>query len=112
MSEDLLETLIQWLKAAGKFSLQIDETTDISKHAKLLAVVRFVDGDSVNEITCFVWNNLKEIPVMKFFESQMSFLSNMELNGKTFIVFALTERLRWLGTLKVSLTILKPKTQQ
>ena len=31
MSEDLLETLLNKLKTSGKFSLQIDETTDSKK---------------------------------------------------------------------------------
>ena len=49
MSEDLLETLLNKLKTSGKFSLQIDETTDIKKQAQLLAVVRFVDGNAITE---------------------------------------------------------------
>ena len=49
MSEDLLETLLNKLKTSGKFSLQIDETTDIKKQAQLLAVVRFVDGNAIAE---------------------------------------------------------------
>ena len=47
MSEDLLETLLNKLKTSRKFSLQIDETTDIKKQAQLLAVVRFVDGNAI-----------------------------------------------------------------
>ena len=49
MSSDILETLINKLKTSGYFSLQIDETTDITKKAQLLSVVRFVDGDSMKE---------------------------------------------------------------
>nr|XP_039272698.1 protein ZBED8-like [Styela clava] len=49
MSEDLLETLLNKLKTFGKFSLQIDETTDIKKQAQLLAVVRFVDDNAIAE---------------------------------------------------------------
>ena len=45
MSNDTLETLIKKTKAFPKFSIQIDETTDISKKAQLFGVVRFVDGD-------------------------------------------------------------------
>ena len=49
MSNDTLETLIKKAKAFPKFSIQIDETTDISKKAQLFGVVRFVDGDFITE---------------------------------------------------------------
>ena len=58
MSEDLLETLLNKLKTAGKFSLQIDETTDNKKQAQLLAVVQFVDGNAIAEEYLFC----KELP--------------------------------------------------
>ena len=58
MSEDLLETLLNKLKTSGKFSLQIDETTDIKKQAQLWAVVRFVDGNAIAEEYLFC----KELP--------------------------------------------------
>ena len=49
MSSNILETLIKKLKTCGYFSLQIDETTDITKKAQLLSVVRFVNGYSIRE---------------------------------------------------------------
>ena len=58
MSEDLLETLLNKLKTSRKFSLQIDETTDIKKQAQLLAVVRFVDDNAIAEEYLFC----KELP--------------------------------------------------
>ena len=47
MSNDIIETLIKKVKASPKFSIQIDETTDIRKKAQLLSVVRFVDSDFI-----------------------------------------------------------------
>ena len=44
MSNDILETLIKKIKASSKFCIQIDETTDISKKAQLLSVIRFAQG--------------------------------------------------------------------
>ena len=41
--------LIKRIKAYPKFSIQIDETTDISKKAQLLSVVGFAGGDSITE---------------------------------------------------------------
>ena len=47
MSSDVLETLITKLKTAKKFSLQIDESTDIKNRAQLISIVRFVDEDLI-----------------------------------------------------------------
>ena len=49
MSNDIIETLIKRIKASPKLSIQIDGTTDISKKAQLVSVVRFVDGNSITE---------------------------------------------------------------
>ena len=54
MSGDIFETLINKLKTSGYFSLEVDETTDITKKAQLLSVVRFVDSDSIREEYIFV----------------------------------------------------------
>lgn len=58
MSCDILETLITKLRKTGKFSLQIDESTDIKNRAQLIIIVRFVDEDSIKEHYFFC----KEIP--------------------------------------------------
>lgn len=49
MSEDIESILLEKLRSAGKFALQLDESTDISGHAQLLANVRFVDGEAIRE---------------------------------------------------------------
>ncbi|XP_010778516.1 zinc finger BED domain-containing protein 5-like [Notothenia coriiceps] len=53
MSEDIEEHLAEKLQASGRFSLQIDESTDISGAAQLLANVRYVDADSIKETFLF-----------------------------------------------------------
>ena len=58
MSNDILETLIKKIKAFLKFSIQIDETTSISKRAQLLSIVRFVDCDFITDEYLFC----KEVP--------------------------------------------------
>ena len=58
MSSDILETLITKLKTTEKFSLQIDESTDIKNRAQLIIIVRFVDEDSIKEHYFFC----KELP--------------------------------------------------
>ena len=67
MSNDILETLIKKIKASPKFSIPIDETTDISKKAQLLSVVRFVDGDFITEEYLFCKEFSERITVKKLF---------------------------------------------
>ena len=43
---DIEATLNDKMKGK-KFALQIDESTDISSKAQLLAFIRFVDGESI-----------------------------------------------------------------
>lgn len=58
MSSDILGTLIKKIISAGIFALQIDESTDIKNKAQLMAIVRFVDEDSIKEHYLFC----KEVP--------------------------------------------------
>lgn len=53
MSEDIEQHLTEKLQVSGRFSLQIDESTDRSGAAQLLANVRYVDGDSIKETFFF-----------------------------------------------------------
>lgn len=49
MSADIEEVVFEKLKRCGKFALQVDESTDVSGHAQLLAFVRFVDGEEIRD---------------------------------------------------------------
>ena len=49
MSADIESVVINKIKTGGKFALQLDESTDVSGHAQLLANVRFIDGDIIRE---------------------------------------------------------------
>ena len=49
MSVDIEKVVLEKVRISGKFSLQVDESTDISGHAQLLANVRFVDEDCIRE---------------------------------------------------------------
>ena len=43
MSADIESIVLEKMRISGKFALQLDESTDISSYAQLLANVRFVD---------------------------------------------------------------------
>ncbi|XP_039272731.2 zinc finger BED domain-containing protein 5-like [Styela clava] len=49
MSADIESVVLDKIPIGNKFALQLDESTDISGHAQLLANVRFVDGDTIRE---------------------------------------------------------------
>ncbi|XP_073711553.1 zinc finger MYM-type protein 6-like [Misgurnus anguillicaudatus] len=49
MASDVRAQLMEKLKMAEAFALQLDETTDISKDAQLLAFVRFADQNEMQE---------------------------------------------------------------
>ncbi|XP_060124933.1 zinc finger BED domain-containing protein 5-like [Zootoca vivipara] len=49
MSADIESVVMEKIRISEKFALQLDESTDISGHAQLLANVRFVDGDAIRE---------------------------------------------------------------
>jgi len=43
----LIEATLNDKMKGKKFALQVDESTDISSKAQLLAFIRFVDGESI-----------------------------------------------------------------
>lgn len=49
MSADIKSVVLDKIRISNKFALQLDESTDISGHAQLLANVRLVDGDTITE---------------------------------------------------------------
>lgn len=68
MALDLKNQVVQKLKSSPFFSLQCDETTDISKHAQLLFYCRFIEGK-------------------QFFE-EILFSKSLETTTKAFDVFS------------------------
>ena len=49
MSVDIESNILEKFRISLKFALQVDESTDISGHAQLLANVRFINGDAIRE---------------------------------------------------------------
>ena len=53
MFADIKSIVLEKIRISGKFALQLDESTDISGCAQLLANVGFVDGDASEKTSCF-----------------------------------------------------------
>ena len=60
MAPDMREQLIEKLKSAEAFSLQVDVSLDVSKDAQLLGFVRFVDQNKMYEEFLFFYKKLPE----------------------------------------------------
>ena len=52
MSADIESTVLEKMRISGKFALQLDESTDISGYAQLLANVRWTEPSS-EKTSCF-----------------------------------------------------------
>ena len=71
ISEDILHQVVADLRASHtKFSLQLDETTDVANLSQLIAFVRYVKGDKIKEEFLFckhLTTTAKAINVKKIF---------------------------------------------
>ena len=83
MSADIESIVLEKMRISGKFTLQLDESTDISGHAQLLANVRFVDGDTIRENVRFCKACQKKQQERESFGSHQNILSKEDLRGKT-----------------------------
>ena len=55
MSEDIKDQVIDQLKSAGPFALQLNESTDVSSCAQLIAFVRYIhNGVMKDEFLCVI----------------------------------------------------------
>ena len=53
MGIDIIEQVADKLKDSGTFALQLDESTDVSGKAQLIAFVRYKDTLGINEHILF-----------------------------------------------------------
>ena len=104
MSADIESIVLEKMRISEKFALQLDESTDISGYAQLLANVHFVDGDAIRENFLFC----KALPEKTTGEEIFWVASEyLEQGGLTWenCVSALMEQRPWSGTRKGSLAV-------
>lgn len=53
MAVDIVDQVVEKLKLSGSFALQLDESTDVSGEAQLIAFVRYRDISEINEHILF-----------------------------------------------------------
>ena len=99
MSADIESIVLEKMCISRKFALQLDESTDISGYAQLLANVRSVDGDAIRENFLFC----KALPEKKKTRGNIS--NKEDLRGENAQVSALTKQRPRSGARKGSLAV-------
>uniref|UniRef100_UPI00358F884D protein FAM200C-like n=1 Tax=Myxine glutinosa TaxID=7769 RepID=UPI00358F884D len=82
LSSDITGQVIAEIKDAafGLFSIQLDESTDVSSCSQLLAFVRYVKGDSIKEEFLFCRSLERNIRAVDVMEKVTEFFDHEELN--------------------------------
>ena len=80
MSNDINDQVIISIKAAGQFSMQLDESTDLTKNAQLLVYARFPGSTDLEEAFLFCRPLLTTTKGLDIFELVDSYLKDSGLN--------------------------------
>uniref|UniRef100_UPI00358ED38C zinc finger BED domain-containing protein 5-like n=1 Tax=Myxine glutinosa TaxID=7769 RepID=UPI00358ED38C len=82
LSSDIKEQVIAEIKDAafGLFSIQLNESTDVSSCSQLLAFVRYVKGDSIKEEFLFCRSLERNTRAVDVMEKVTEFFDHEELN--------------------------------
>ena len=83
MSDDITEQVVNKIKQAGQFALQLDEMTDVSGDAQLLAFVRYKDVSDINEHILFCKRLPGKTTGEEMFHVIDSFFKEHDLQWKT-----------------------------
>ena len=100
MSVDIETIVLEKICIGKQFFPQLDEYTDLSKNAQLLANVRFVDGDIIREIF-LLCKILVKTTGKEIFCLTTEYIENGNLRWKTVLVSVLTGPQLWSDEIKV-----------
>lgn len=82
MSANIEETLFTRLSISDKFSLQLDESTDIASKSSMLVFIRFIWEKQLFEDFLFSCEHSYILRQNIYLKLLISFLQSMELGGK------------------------------
>ncbi len=96
IANDIEEQLIEKIKGK-RYALQVDEATDSNKDSLLIAYVRFVDFESLNEDLLFCKYIPKRATADELLKLLIRTWQRLGLNGRTAWEFARTVHRPWRG---------------
>uniref|UniRef100_A0A8C1M8T8 C2H2-type domain-containing protein n=1 Tax=Cyprinus carpio TaxID=7962 RepID=A0A8C1M8T8_CYPCA len=85
MAVDIVDQVVEKLKLSGSFALQLDESTDVSGEAQLIAFVRYRDISEINEHILFCKKLTGSTTVKDVFHVIDTFFSEHNLDWKSCI---------------------------
>ena len=88
ISEDVLQQTIASVKRSGKFSLQLDETTDIKNDAQLMMFMRYLDKNDYMEQFLLYRPLAKNTTGEQIFKKVDSFFKKHQLKWSDCVSFA------------------------
>lgn len=94
MSVNIIGQAVKKMKQTGQFALQLDEMTDVSGDAQLLAFVRYKDVSDINEHILFCKKLPGKTTGEEMFQIIDSFSKNTIYSGKPAVTSVLMAQLR------------------
>ena len=85
MGTDIIDQVVNKVKASNSFAIQIDESTDVSGQAQLISFVRYIDVDEINEHILFCKKLEQHTTGEAIFNVMNQFFSEQGLTWKSCI---------------------------
>ena len=82
MSVEIENNILEKVRISVRFALQVDESTDISGHAQLLANMRFIDGNAIRENFLFCKRSPVNTTREQIFRVTSDYFEKKDLNGR------------------------------
>ena len=107
MSTDIQDTVISFVKQSKMFTMQVDESTDISGKAQLIAFIRFVSDEKISD-RFFCCKELKERTTgQDIFDTLTKYLEENELTWKECVGLCTDGAPSMIGSIKGFVSLVK-----